>query len=444
VLLLHTRNILTDIKNAKKREIEELANQEETKNENSNSLLGKKRKNDYNNIYKSEKKEKEKEKDEMDEFLYKPNIDLSDLGGMEEYVNEIKEIIGNPLNFYNLYKYMGIEHVKGILLCGPPGCGKTTIAHAIGGEYKIPFYKITAPQIISSLSGESENKIRKLFTQVEQNAPSILFIDEIESILGKRENASKEMEKRIVATITTCIDDLGSKSDERAPIFVIGATSKPEFIDSSVRRSGRFDKEIQIGFPNEIMREKMLKTLAKNKAINKEVEFLKLAKLTPGYLAADLESLMRESGRIAIKRILEENKDLLNKEENNLGNCVEKNIDKDKDNYKENNINISNSNNNDKDKDIATDKDKDNNNICDYEFNSNSNSNKGENIFNNILEKLILSKNQNYNYNNKYDTNINNLDKENEDINAIIKLKISELSINMSDFEEVFKINKNK
>jgi len=227
---------------------------------------------------------------------------------MDEIVNDIKEIIGIPLSYYQLYKYMNIEPVKGILLCGPPGCGKTTIAHAIGGEYKIPFFKIAAPQIVSSLSGESESKIRKLFSVVESSAPSILFIDEIESILGKRENASKDMERRIVATITTCIDELGMKSDQKAPVFIIGATSKPEFIDSSVRRSGRFDKEIHIGFPNELMREKMLLTLAKNKILDKEVEFNKLAKLTPGYLAADLQSLLREAGRIAIKRILEENK----------------------------------------------------------------------------------------------------------------------------------------
>lgn len=300
-----------EIKNSKRSEKEEILNEknEENKNQNQINLLGKKRKG-----------EKIEKKEEFDEFLYRPTVDFSDLGGMDEYVLEIKEIIGNPLSYFNLYKYLNIEHVKGILLCGPPGCGKTTIAHAIGGEYKIPFYKITAPQIISSLSGESENKIRKLFAQVEQNAPSILFIDEIESILGKRENASKDMERRIIATITTCIDELGQNNEVNAPIFVIGATSKPEFIDSSVRRSGRFDKEIQIGFPNETMREKMLRTLSKGKVINSEVDFIKLAKMTPGYLAADLQSLMRESGRIAIRRILEENKEVISLEPENRFN----------------------------------------------------------------------------------------------------------------------------
>ena len=297
---LHISNILTEIRAAKKAALE--AQESESKNfqASSNNLLGKKRKNENNAPL--------EKKDDIDEFLFNSNTTLNDLGGMDEIVNDIKETIGTPLSYYQLYKYMNIDPVKGILLCGPPGCGKTTIAQAIGGEYKIPFFKIAAPQIVSSLSGESESKIRKLFSAVESSAPSILFIDEIESILGKRENASKDMERRIVATITTCIDELGMKNDQKAPVFIIGATSKPEFIDSSVRRSGRFDKEIHIGFPNEIMREKMLLTLAKNKLIDEEIEFNKLAKLTPGYLAADLQSLLREAGRIAIKRILEENK----------------------------------------------------------------------------------------------------------------------------------------
>lgn len=300
---LHISNILSEIRAAKKAALEAQESESKNAQASNGNLLGKKRKNENVNA-------PLEKKDDIDEFLFNSNITLNDLGGMDEIVNDIKETIGTPLSYFQLYKYMNIDPVKGILLCGPPGCGKTTIAHAIGGEYKIPFFKIAAPQIISSLSGESESKIRKLFSFVESSAPSILFIDEIESILGKRENASKDMERRIVATITTCIDELGMKNDQKAPVFVIGATSKPEFIDSSVRRSGRFDKEIHIGFPNELMREKMLLTLAKNKILDKEIEFNKLAKLTPGYLAADLQSLLREAGRIAIKRILEENKQL--------------------------------------------------------------------------------------------------------------------------------------
>jgi ribosome biogenesis ATPase len=249
--------------------------------------------------------------DDMAEFIFKPNINLSDLGGFDEIVEEIKETIGNPLNYYKIYQHLNVEPVKGILLCGPPGCGKTTIANAIGGEYDIPFFRITAPQIISHLSGESEQKIRKLFSKVVESAPSILFIDEIESILGRRENASKDMERRIVAQIMTCIDEISYKDlNLEAPVFIIGATSKPEFIDSSVRRSGRFDKEIHIGFPTQDMREKMLISMARDKRICGEVEFSNLAKMTPGYLAADLQSLIREAGKSAIRRIVKEIKQI--------------------------------------------------------------------------------------------------------------------------------------
>ena len=199
-----------------------------------------------------------------EKFLYKPTIKLSSLGGMNEIVQRINELISNPLNYYSAYKELNTLPIKGLLLCGPPGCGKTTLAYAIGGQFGIPFYKITGPDIISSLSGESEQIIRNLFNEVTQSAPSILFIDEIETIIGRREAANKEMERRIVAQIMTCIDDINEKQFEiNAPVFIIGATSKPEFIDSSMRRSGRFDVEIHIGFPSVEMREEMLKSITK-------------------------------------------------------------------------------------------------------------------------------------------------------------------------------------
>lgn len=249
---------------------------------------------------------------------------------MDEIINDIKETIGNPLEYYRLYKSMNIEPVKGMLLCGPPGCGKTTLAYAIGGEYNVPFYRITAPQIVSSLSGESESKIRKLFAKVVETAPSILFIDEIETILGKRENASKDMERRIVAQIMSCIDDINYKEMKlEHPVFIIGATSKPEFIDSSVRRSGRFDKEIHIGFPNQEMREKMLLCMCKDKKLSSEVDFKKISHITPGYLAADLQSLIREAGRAAIRRII---KEITTTTNNNQTTSTDENPSEEKDN----------------------------------------------------------------------------------------------------------------
>ena len=286
------KNLLKEIKQQK------IENSSKEKNEE--TLIQKKRKReifpDSNNT-------------NPEKFLYKPNITLENLGGMDEIIKELKDIISLPLFNYEIYKKLNIFPIKGILLCGPPGCGKTTLAYAIGGQFKIPFYKITGPEIISSLSGESELIIRNLFNNVINNAPSILFIDEIETILGKREQANKEMERRIVAQIMTCIDDINDKlfKELNNPVFIIGATSKPEFIDNSMRRSGRFDKEIHIGFPTLEMREKMIKKITENNIISNNVNYYELAKSTPGFLAADLQSLVRVAGHHSIKRCVENN-----------------------------------------------------------------------------------------------------------------------------------------
>ena len=265
-----------------------------------------------------------------EKYIFKPNIKLSSLGGMAEIIKRLKELITNPLEHYYAYKELNTEPIKGILLCGPPGCGKTTLAYAIGGEFGIPFYKITGPDIISSLSGESEQTIRNLFKSVTESAPSILFIDEIETIIGRREQANKEMERRIVAQIMTCFDEMNNKTDTekekntekefklKKPVFIIGATSKPEFIDSSMRRSGRFDVEIHIGFPSLEMREQMLKSITKTNKISPNIDFAEIAKKTPGYLAADLQALCRASGHNAINRFIKSTKEENNEEEENI------------------------------------------------------------------------------------------------------------------------------
>ena len=269
-----------------------------------------------------------------EKFLYEPNIKLNSLGGMNEIIQRITELISNPLNYYSAYKELNTLPIKGLLLCGPPGCGKTTLAYGIGGQFGIPFYKITGPDIISSLSGESEQIIRNLFNEVTQSAPSILFIDEIETIIGRREAANKEMERRIVAQIMTCIDDINEKQFElNAPVFIIGATSKPEFIDSSMRRSGRFDVEIHIGFPSVEMREEMLKSITKKNKISPKINFAEIAKKTPGYLAADLQALCRAAGHNAINRLIKNDK-----ETNKINNDI---IQKDEEKNNNDNNNIS-------------------------------------------------------------------------------------------------------
>ena len=313
------KKIFQEIKKEKEKEKELNSENNQEFNNNSKSFLSKKRNMSSNkmsmiplsNSFNPEK------------FLYKSSIKLSSLGGMTDIVKKITEIISNPLNYYQAYKEINTLPIKGLLLCGPPGCGKTTLAYSIGGEFQIPFYKITGPDIISSLSGESEQIIRNLFNSVIENAPSILFIDEIETILGRREQANKEMERRIVAQIMTCIDDINDKqlSELNAPVFVIGATSKPEFIDSSMRRSGRFDVEIHIGFPSIEMREEMIISITKKNKISKNINFKEIAKKTPGYLAADLQSLARAAGHNAINRLIKNKKIKINLEkleENNI------------------------------------------------------------------------------------------------------------------------------
>ena len=324
------KKLLKEIKKEKEKEKEEKEKEKEL-NSDTQSFLNKKRNLPKNkipisinstNTFNPEK------------FLYKPNIKLNSLGGMNEIIQRITELISNPLNYYSAYKELNTLPIKGLLLCGPPGCGKTTLAYGIGGQFGIPFYKITGPDIISSLSGESEQIIRNLFNEVTQSAPSILFIDEIETIIGRREAANKEMERRIVAQIMTCIDDINEKQFElNAPVFIIGATSKPEFIDSSMRRSGRFDVEIHIGFPSVEMREEMLKSITKKNKISPKINFAEIAKKTPGYLAADLQALCRAAGHNAINRLIKNDK-----ETNKINNDI---IQKDEEKNNNDNNNIS-------------------------------------------------------------------------------------------------------
>ena len=311
------KKIFQEIKKEREKEKESNLENNQEINNNSKTFLNKKR-----NIPNKMTISPSSNSFNPEKFLYKSSIKLSSLGGMTDIVKRIKEIISNPLNYYQAYKEINTLPIKGILLCGPPGCGKTTLAYSIGGEFQIPFYKITGPDIISSLSGESEQIIRNLFNSVIENAPSILFIDEIETIIGRREQANKEMERRIVAQIMTCIDDINDKqlSELNAPVFVIGATSKPEFIDSSMRRSGRFDVEIHIGFPSIEMREEMIISITKKNKISKNINFKEIAKKTPGYLAADLQSLARAAGHNAINRLIKGNASKMNSEnlENNM------------------------------------------------------------------------------------------------------------------------------
>lgn len=210
-----------------------------------------------------------------------------------------------PLHHAGIFEYLGVKPPKGILISGPPGTGKTQLALAIAGENPdIPFYKVNAPEIVSGLSGQSEEKIRSIFKGIKEKAPAILVIDELDSIAGKRENASKDMEVRIVAQLSSCLDDLEVTSSDQGRVIVIGITSRPETIDQGLRRAGRFEREITLGVPNEEARIDILRILTKGMRLQPEFPFTELVKYTPGYVGADIQTLCKEASILAVERAI--------------------------------------------------------------------------------------------------------------------------------------------
>ncbi|KAJ2690332.1 Ribosome biogenesis ATPase rix7, partial [Coemansia spiralis] len=187
-----------------------------------------------------------------------PETRLADLGGVDACIEEVLELIVMPLKHPEIYMHTGVQPPRGVLLHGPPGCGKTMLANAIAGEVGVPFLQISAPSVVSGMSGESEKKIREVFEEARELAPCIVFIDEIDAITPKRENAQREMERRIVAQMLTCIDDLSWDKTDHRPVLLIGATNRPDSLDPALRRAGRFDREISMSVPDEDAREQIL------------------------------------------------------------------------------------------------------------------------------------------------------------------------------------------
>uniref|UniRef100_A0A673C2W7 AAA+ ATPase domain-containing protein n=1 Tax=Sphaeramia orbicularis TaxID=375764 RepID=A0A673C2W7_9TELE len=202
-----------------------------------------------------------------------------------------------------VYQQLGMVPPRGFLLHGPPGCGKTLLAQAVAGELELPMLKVSAPELVSGVSGESEQKLRELFDLAVSSSPCILFIDEIDSITPKREVASKDMERRIVAQLLTCMDDLNSPT-VTAQVLVIGATNRPDSLDPALRRAGRFDREICLGIPDEAARLRILKTLCRKLKLPEDFDYQQVARLTPGYVGADLMALCREAAMNAVNRVL--------------------------------------------------------------------------------------------------------------------------------------------
>src|ERR687890_1584038 len=231
-----------------------------------------------------------------------PSITYEDIGGLGNAVDRVREMIELPLRHPELFKRLGVEAPKGVLLHGPPGTGKTLLAKAIASETNANFYTIGGPEIMSKYYGESEEKLRNVFQQAEQNAPSIIFIDEIDSIAPKREEVSGEVERRIVAQLLSLMDGMSS----RGKVVVIGATNRVNAIDPALRRPGRFDREIEIGVPDRNGRLEILQIHTRGMPLSKDVNLEKLADISHGFVGADLQSLSKEAGMRALRRILPE------------------------------------------------------------------------------------------------------------------------------------------
>ncbi|KAI6108900.1 P-loop containing nucleoside triphosphate hydrolase protein [Pisolithus croceorrhizus] len=238
-----------------------------------------------------------------------PATRLSDLGGVDECVEKMLELVALPLCHPEVYLHTGVQPPRGVLLHGPPGCGKTLLANAIAGELGVPFINISAPSIVSGMSGESEKTLRDTFEEAKRAAPCLLFIDEIDAITPKRESAQREMERRIVAQFLTCMDDMSWEKNDNKPVMVIGATNRPDSLDAALRRAGRFDHEVSMGVPDEEARQKILRVLCAKLRLEGDFDFAALAKATPGYVGADLSALTGAAGVIAVKRIFQELKD---------------------------------------------------------------------------------------------------------------------------------------
>lgn len=225
------------------------------------------------------------------------DVGYEDVGGCRRQMEQIREMIELPLRHPQLFKTLGVKPPRGVLLYGPPGSGKTLMARAVANETGAFFFLINGPEIMSKMAGESESNLRKAFEEAEKNAPSIIFIDEIDSIAPKREKTNGEVEKRIVSQLLTLMDGI----KQRAGVVVIGATNRPNVIDPALRRFGRFDREIDIGVPDEAGRLEILRIHTKNMKLDPSVDPEAIAKDTHGFVGADMASLCTEAAMQCIR-----------------------------------------------------------------------------------------------------------------------------------------------
>lgn len=228
------------------------------------------------------------------------HVTYEQIGGLKNQITRLREIVELPLRHPEVFSKIGIEPHKGILLFGPPGCGKTLIAKALAAESKANFYIINGPEIVNKYYGETESKLREIFQKAKDSAPSIIFIDEIDAIAPKREDTFGDVEKRVVAQLLALMDGMS----DRGNVVVLGATNRPDSLDPALRRPGRFDREIEIGIHNVDGRFEILKIHTQEMPLDSDIQLLDLAKLLNGYTGADINALSREAAMKSIRRTL--------------------------------------------------------------------------------------------------------------------------------------------
>ncbi|HIK02323.1 TPA: CDC48 family AAA ATPase [archaeon] len=237
---------------------------------------------------------------EVKELERIPQVTYEDIGGLSDGISKVREMIELPLKHPELFEKLGVEPPKGVLLYGPPGTGKTLLAKAVANETNANFIAINGPELMSKWYGESEKNLREVFEEAEKNAPSIIFIDEIDAIAPKREEVTGEVERRVVATMLSQMDGLKS----RGKVVVIAATNRPDALDPALRRGGRFDREIEIGVPDRKGRKEVLLIHTRAMPLEQDVDLNELADTSYGYVGADLEALCKEAAMAALRRIL--------------------------------------------------------------------------------------------------------------------------------------------
>jgi len=229
-----------------------------------------------------------------------PQITYEDIGGLTDEVKKVREMVELPLKRPEIFARLGIEPPKGVLLFGPPGTGKTLLAKAVANESEAHFILLNGPEIMSKFYGESEKKIREIFDDAEKNAPSIIFIDEIDSLAPKREDAGGEVERRVVSQLLTMMDGLQA----RGKVVVIGATNRINALDPALRRPGRFDREVEISVPDKAGRLQILKIHTRGMPLTKNVDLEELARKTHGFVGADVSSLAKEAAMVVLRKNL--------------------------------------------------------------------------------------------------------------------------------------------